>query len=81
MVPPRPSAAGWQPERNLRLPDEVDPLSGRQGHAVRAAGRARQPAWRRERIEGRIGVSAAAALSRSSRAIDLALACDGKGAA
>ena len=52
MVPPRPSAAGWQPERNLRLPDEVDPLSGRRGHAVQAAGRARQPAWRRERIGG-----------------------------
>ena len=77
MVPPRPSAAGWQPERQTRLtrfqggrdtPYKLLVAPGNQHGAVSASG-------------GRIGVSAAAALSRSSRAIDLALARDGKRAA
>ena len=73
--------AGWQPERQRRSPDDADPRSERKGHAVQAAGRVWQPAWLRERSGGRVGAPAAAALSRASRAIDLASARDGKRAA
>jgi len=42
-----------RPERVLRLPDDADPRSERQGHAVQAAGRAWHPAWLRERAASR----------------------------
>jgi hypothetical protein len=53
MGPPLCLMSRRRPERVLRLPDDGDPRSERQGHAVQAAGRAWQPAWLRERTTAR----------------------------